>query len=110
MSALNDLSREVGGAVGIAVMASVLTTTYQSHLHLIHLPAAEAGQARSSVAVAVHLNGVAAQARTAFTGGLHLALLIAAGIVIAAAIGVATLLRGHDGAQDDTPAAARRIC
>ncbi len=92
-SALNDLSRELGGAVGIAVMASVLTTTYQSHLHLAHLPAAEAGQARSSVAIAVHLTGVAAQARTAFADGLHLALLIAAGIVIAAAIAVATLLR-----------------
>jgi len=95
-SALNDLSREVGGAVGIAVLASVLTSTYQSHLHLTRLPDATAGQARSSVAVAVHLNeAVAAQARTAFTGGLHLALLIAAGIVIAAAIAVATLLRGH---------------
>ncbi len=92
-SALNDLSRELGGAVGIAVMASVLTTTYQGHLHLSHLPAAEAGQARSSVAVAVHPSGVAAQARTAFADGLHLALLIAAGIVIAAAIAVATLLR-----------------
>ena len=39
---------------------------------------------------------VAAQAHTAFADGLHLALLIAAGIVAAAAIGVATLLRGHD--------------
>jgi MFS family permease len=100
-SAPNDLSREIGGAVGIAVMASVLTTTYQSHLHPTHLPAAQADKARSSVAVAVHLSeAAAAQARTAFTDGLHLALLIAA------AIAVATLLRGHDRAEDDTPAAA----
>jgi EmrB/QacA subfamily drug resistance transporter len=106
-SALNDLSRELGGAVGIAVMASILTTTYQGHLHLTHLPTAEAGQARSSVAVAVHLSGiVAAQARTAFSGGLHLALLIAAGIVTAAALGAFALLRGHDPAEADTPAAA----
>ncbi len=105
-SAINDLSREVGGAVGIAVMASVLTSTYQSHLHLSHrLPAAEAGQARASVAIASHLGGaVAAQAHTAFADGLHLALLIAAGIVAAAAIGVATLLRGHDRRADGTPA------
>jgi DHA2 family multidrug resistance protein-like MFS transporter len=86
--------------VGIAVMASVLTTTYQSHLRLTHLPTAEAGQARSSVAVAVHLSGaIAGQARTAFTGGLHLALLITAGIVICAAIAAAALLRGHDRAS-----------
>ncbi len=51
-SALNDLSRETGGAVGIAVLASVLTATYQSHLSLADVPAAQAGAARSSVAVA----------------------------------------------------------
>src|SRR5580693_7338589 len=38
-SALNDLSRETGGAVGIAVLASILTATYQSHLSLDHVPA-----------------------------------------------------------------------
>ena len=103
-SAINDLSREVGGAVGIAVLASILTAGYQSHLHLSqHVPAAAAGQARASVAVAAHLGGaVAAQAHTAFADGLHLALLIAAGIVAAAAIGVATLLRGHDRAAAGT--------
>jgi EmrB/QacA subfamily drug resistance transporter len=88
-SALNDLSREVGGAVGIAVLASVLTATYQSHLP------ASAGAARASVAVAAHIGGaVFAQAQTAFADGMQLALRIAAGLVLAAAIGVAVLLRG----------------
>jgi EmrB/QacA subfamily drug resistance transporter len=97
-SALNDLSREVGGAVGIAVLASILTAGYQSHLQLAHLPAAQADQARSSVAVASRMGGaVAAQADNAFADGMHLALYIAAGIVIAAAIAVATLLRGRRG-------------
>jgi sugar phosphate permease len=93
-SALNDLSREVGGALGIAMLASILTATYQGHLHLAHMPAAQAGLARSSVAIAVRLGGpVAVQARTAFADGLHLALLVAAGIACCAAIAVATLLR-----------------
>ena len=87
-SALNDLSREVGGAVGIAVLASVLTATYQSHLP------AGAGAAKVSVAVAAHMGGaVFAQAETAFADGMQLALRIAAGIVVGAAIGVAVLLR-----------------
>jgi EmrB/QacA subfamily drug resistance transporter len=93
-SALNDLSREVGGAVGIAVLSSLLTATYQSHL--AGLPAAQAGRAKSSVAVATHLGGaVAAQAQHAFADGMHLALLVAAGVVLAVALAVATLLRGQ---------------
>jgi MFS family permease len=104
-SALNDLSRETGGAVGIAVLASVLTAAYASHLHLTGLPAAQAGAARSSVAVAARLGGAAAaQARTAFADGMHLALFIAAGIVAAAAIAVVILLRGHDRAPDENTA------
>jgi Na+/melibiose symporter-like transporter len=95
-SALNDLSREVGGAVGIATLASVLTGAYQSHLHLTHLPAGDVAMARSSVAVAIRLGGsTAAQAQGAFADGLRLALLVAAGIVLAAAVAVAVLLRGQ---------------
>jgi EmrB/QacA subfamily drug resistance transporter len=104
-SAINDLSREVGGAVGIAVLASILTSSYQSHLHLGPLPAAVAVKARSSVAIAAHLGGpVAAQAHTAFADGLHLALLIAAGIVAATAVAVFALLRGQDQRPGATPA------
>jgi EmrB/QacA subfamily drug resistance transporter len=97
-SALNDLSREVGGAVGIAVLASILTAVYQSNLRPAHLPAAQTASARSSVADAIRLGpAVAAEARSAFADGMHLALYIAAGIVLAAAIMVGTLLR------DQTP-------
>ena len=104
-SALNDLSRETGGAVGIAVLASILSAAYASHLHLTGLSAAQAAQARSSVAVAARLGGTAAaQARTAFADGMHLALFIAAGIVALAAIAVVVLLRGPDRARAETPA------
>jgi hypothetical protein len=83
-------------------MASVLTAGYSSHLRLGHVTAAQAAMARSPVAVAVRLGGpVADQARTAFADGLHLALLVAAGIV-AAAIAAASLLRGHGRAAGDT--------
>jgi MFS family permease len=72
-SALNDLSREVGGAAGIATLASILTAAYQGHLILAGAPAAPASAARASVAVAVRLGGTAAaHARTAFADGLHL--------------------------------------
>jgi EmrB/QacA subfamily drug resistance transporter len=99
-SALNDLSREVGGAVGIAVLASVLTAVYQSHLRLPALPSAVAAKARSSVAVATHLGGdVQVRAQGAFAAGLHAALLVGAGLAIAAALAVAVMLRGDASAR-----------
>jgi hypothetical protein len=69
---------------------------------------AQAGAARSSVAVAARLGGAAAaQARTAFTDGMHLALFIAAGIVAVAAVAVAVLLRGHDRVPTENTARTR---
>jgi EmrB/QacA subfamily drug resistance transporter len=121
-SALNDLSRELGGALGIAMLGSVLDATYRSHLKLAGVPAALAGKARDSFAVAAHLGGpVTVQAHTAFLSGMHAAFWCAAIAVLLAAAGVATLLRpavsasmlsrqeGSDSAEDgvDVVGAAR---
>jgi EmrB/QacA subfamily drug resistance transporter len=92
-SAMNDLSRELGGAIGIAVMGSILATTYRNHLHLGSVPAPLAEKARQSVALASHIGGpVAARADVAFVAGLHAALLCGAVAAVLAAIGVAILL------------------
>jgi EmrB/QacA subfamily drug resistance transporter len=100
-SAMNDLSRELGGAVGIAVIGSILATTYRNHLILGSMPAPLAEKVRQSVAVAAHLGGpAAAQAKLAFVAGLHTALLYAAGAAILAAVGVAIFLAPrHDRAE-----------
>jgi predicted MFS family arabinose efflux permease len=100
-SAMNDLSRELGGAVGIAVIGSILATTYRNHLILGNMPSPLAEQVRQSVAVAAHLGGpAAAQAKLAFVAGLQTALLCAAGAAILAAVGVAIFLAPrHDRAE-----------
>jgi EmrB/QacA subfamily drug resistance transporter len=104
-SALNDLSRELGGALGIAVTGSVLTAGYRSHLHLLGLPTGIVDQARSSLAVAAHIGGsTATRANLAFVSGLHLALLCAAVTAAAAIIPVAVLLTPRR-----ARAAARRV-
>ena len=95
-SAVNDLSRELGGALGIAVLGSLLSSTYQSHLTLPGVPTAAADQARSSLGVAVHLGGpVLAHAQSAFVDGMRVAILGAALVTFAAACAVAVLLRPH---------------
>jgi MFS family permease len=93
-SALNDLSREVGGALGTAVIGSIVTAVYRSSLQLPGAPAPLVDQARASFAVAIHAGGsTGAHARSAFVTGIHTGLLYAAGAAILAAISVAILLQ-----------------
>jgi MFS family permease len=95
-SALNDLSREVGGALGTAVIGSIVTAVYRSTLQIPGAPASLVHQARSSFAIAIHAGGsTGAHARDAFVSGIHTGLLYAAGAAILAALSVATLLKNE---------------
>lgn len=105
-SAVNDLGRELGGALGIAVLASLLDGTYRASLHLpAGVPARAAEAAHSSLAAATMVGGaVVGPARTAFVDGLHVALLAAAGVALLAALVVTSLLR----ARRTSPATSNR--
>ncbi|MGB3699182.1 MAG: MFS transporter [Gordonia sp. (in: high G+C Gram-positive bacteria)] len=101
-SAVNDLARELGGALGIAVLASVLNGVYRAQLHLPAVPAAVADAARSSFTAAARIGEpVVEPARVAFTDGLHAALLGASGVALVAAVAVAVLLGRKRGAELD---------
>jgi EmrB/QacA subfamily drug resistance transporter len=103
-SAMNDLSRELGGALGIAVLSSAMAAVYRDNLSLPGLPAELAEKARDSLAVAVHLGGPAAtRASEAFLDGFHLSLAIAAGAALAAAVAVAVMLPRRDDVPVDEP-------
>jgi EmrB/QacA subfamily drug resistance transporter len=92
-SAMNDLARELGGALGIAVLGSIMTGVYRSHLTLTGVPAG----ARDSLAVAQHIGGpVAQQAHSAFVDGFHVAFVAAAVCAAVAAVTVAALLPRRD--------------
>jgi fucose permease len=96
-SAVNDTTRELGGALGVAVMGSVFATRYTSAIgsSIAHLPAVAQETARSSVGGAI---GVAQQiggstgaalestAKHAFVSGQSTAFLLAAGVCVAASI------------------------
>jgi EmrB/QacA subfamily drug resistance transporter len=96
-SAVNDLSREFGSALGIAVLGSLLTTSYRDSLApaLTGLPAPVAEGARSSVAFvssdAVGRLGplgeqLAAAGRQAYVDGVSAAVLAGAAVLVAAAV------------------------
>jgi MFS family permease len=95
-SAMNDLARELGGALGIAVMGSVLQSSYRSALDAPGLAAPVAEQARSSLAIASHLGAsIRHQAQVAFTDGMEVAFLCAAVLVAITAAIVAGLQRSY---------------
>ena len=93
-SAMNDLSRELGAALGIAVLGSILTSTYRDSLSLPGVPGPAAEQARSSIAVAMHMGRpIVTQAQSAFTDGMSSGLWWGAGVAIVAAVVAFVALR-----------------
>jgi EmrB/QacA subfamily drug resistance transporter len=100
-SAVNDLSREVGGAFGIAVLGSVLNSGYRSDVAsaTARLPKPAADAARGSIAAATQIAhqagprgaGLLQQAEHSFVNGFSGALLVAACVLFTASVLVAVL-------------------
>ncbi len=81
-SAVNDTTRTMGGALGVAILGSVLSSIYRGDM--AGLPAA----ARDSLSGALSLGDpqIAATARDAFVSGMHGAAIVAAAIAMAGAV------------------------
>lgn len=105
-SAINDTTRELGGALGVAVMGSLLASQYVGGLDevLAQIPPVAAAQARSSLGaaltVAQTVGGEAGQAlglaaRVSFTDAMALALRVAAGVALVAGLLVGRFLPGR---------------
>jgi EmrB/QacA subfamily drug resistance transporter len=94
-SAVNDTTREIGTALGIAIMGSMFTSGYHHGIdgHLAGLPAGVASQAREAPGLALQAahglgprgDALAAAARTAFTSGMRFSMLVGAVLLLAGA-------------------------
>ena len=111
-SAMNDTTRELGGALGVAVLGAILSATYEDKIR--ETAAAFPDQVRegleSSLAVALQVSeklGPAAQsvadsAMDAFMSGMNQAAVVAACIIFASAIIAFVGLPKHAKKDDDT--------
>lgn len=109
-SAINDTTREIGAALGVAVLGSVLASVYRSGLPTAELSPDQAEAARSSIGAALEiarsnpsLEALLVAARDSFTDGFRLALLVGASIALAAAIAVARFGPRTSGDDDWMP-------
>ena len=108
-SAVNDVSRELGGALGIAVLGSVFNAAYRSGAaaSTAHLPAPVADKVASSLAAAEQVGGslgaqgrlLVLHAQTAFVDGLSRSLLAGAAVLLLGAAFVAVRAPGRAESQ-----------
>jgi hypothetical protein len=120
-SAINDTIREVGGALGIAIVGSLAENVYRSKLGsalaAAHVPQPVAHLATSSVAAAdivgKHVGGASgaqltAAAHTAFSTAMATGMRVSAVVALTAAIGVAFALSTCRKAEAVTPSQPAR--
>ncbi|MGJ7420313.1 MFS transporter [Streptomyces cinereoruber] len=112
-SAINNTFRQVGGALGVAVLGSVLSSVYRGEIegHLGGVPAALRATAGESVeatlAVAEKLGpagrDLVAPAHQAFLDAMHVTAIASAAIALVGAAVVAAFLPGRAPAAPDAP-------
>jgi EmrB/QacA subfamily drug resistance transporter len=113
-SAMNDTNRELGGALGVAVLGSLVASRYSSHLRsaLATLPEAARETARSSlggaIGVAQHLPGSAGAAfslaaRQSFSSAMDTTLRVGGAVAIIASVLVSFVLPKRIAASESQP-------
>jgi EmrB/QacA subfamily drug resistance transporter len=92
-SAMNDTTRQVGGALGVAIVGSIMSSSYSSHMAAAvkGLPAQAAAAARNSVGAATGVAQHAGPAGAALLRSAHIAFVNAMGDAVMVAAGVALL-------------------
>jgi hypothetical protein len=99
-SAVNDTTREVGGAIGIAVLGSIINAGYRSRIDLTGIPlppqakAAAEESVGAATAIARQIPGgdeLAHRAGEAFTSAFHVANLTSVALLVAGAAVVAVV-------------------
>jgi hypothetical protein len=101
-SAMNDTTRQVGGAVGVALLGSILVSAFRPHVRDLlhgHVPGSFLGRIEDSLGSALgvardvpgarpYASRIVDAAQSSFVSGMHAAVLVAAAIAVIGAVGV----------------------
>ena len=101
-SAMNDTTRQVGGAVGVALLGSILASAFRPHVRDLlqgRVPGSLLARAEDSLGSALgvardvpsarpYATRIVSAAQTSFVNGMHAAVLVAAAIAVIGGIGV----------------------
>lgn len=118
-AAVSETAYELGAALGIAILGSIVTAVYRGLAIPPGTPDAAAAQARDSLAGATlaarglsvdRAQGVLTAAKTAFTEGLAIAAGVGSALVLASAVAVWLLLKPGPTLQPGQPAAGGTLC
>jgi EmrB/QacA subfamily drug resistance transporter len=96
-SAMNDTTRQVGGALGVAILGSIFASSYAAHIagSLVGLPAASAAAATNSVGSAIAIGtkiggsqgaAITAAAKSSFITAMDRGLVVGALIALLGAV------------------------
>lgn len=115
-SAVNDTTRQMGGAIGVALLGSLLSSRYLTQVNQgltgLGVPAplreAASGNLQHALFVGQTMGGrqgaaVVSTAQSAFVSGMHLAMLVATVITVAAAAAVFLWLPARAPEPDEEP-------
>ncbi|MCU1398156.1 MAG: drug resistance transporter [Acidimicrobiales bacterium] len=125
-SAMNDTTRQMGGALGVAILGSVFATVYRpgiaDRVGSLGLAGEQLSKAQDSIGGAVQVAGtlpsesarlLIASAKAEFVNGMHLAIYVGVGVIAVAAVIVFAYLpaRARDATDQptDTPVDPRLV-
>ncbi len=109
-SAVNDTTRELGGALGIALLGSIATTAYRSSVELdgVQLPSGARAAAEESIGAANAVAGsvpgggrIVTQAASAFTDAFTVANTMSVAVLLATAVAVLAFWRRRGDEPDE---------
>jgi MFS transporter, DHA2 family, multidrug resistance protein len=118
-AAVSETAYELGAALGIAILGSIIAAVYRGLAIPPGTPDAVASRARDSLAAATvaarnlpadEAHGLLTAARTAFTDGLAIAAGVGSALILASAVAVWLLLKPRPTLQPDQPAAGGTLC